>query len=101
MEEWRQWRRGNEGGRAGVEKQMKQRERRRCKDKEEKIRPEVKRRGDKERKEDGGILERAKKEAEVVCVWRLGHCDGRYLYSAWSSRMVYLSKASRPGLGPP
>lgn len=37
----------------------------------------------------------------VVCVWRTGRCDGRYLLSAWSSLMVYLSKASRPDLGPP
>lgn len=41
------------------------------------------------------------KEGLRVCVWRLGRCDGRYLHSAWSSPMVYLSKASRPGLGPP
>lgn len=26
-----------------------------------------------------------------------GRCDGRYVRSAWSSPMVYLSKASRPG----
>lgn len=37
----------------------------------------------------------------AVCVWSPGRCDGRYLHSAWSSQMVYLSKASRPGLGPP
>lgn len=39
--------------------------------------------------------------AWAVCVWRPERCDGRYLHSAWSSQMVYLSKASRPGLGPP
>lgn len=40
-------------------------------------------------------------KARAVSVWRTGRCDGRYLHSAWSSLMVYLSKASRPGLGPP
>lgn len=59
---------------------------------------------DKERKQGERDLEGTKdagRGAWAVCVWRPGRCDGRYLHSAWSSQMVYLSKASRPGLGPP
>lgn len=41
------------------------------------------------------------REGSGLCVWRLGMCNGRYLHSAWSSPVVYLSKASGPGLGPP
>ena len=49
-------------------------------------------------------VERGRREREGLadfCLEAVGRCDGRYLLSAWSSQMVYLSKASRPGLGPP
>lgn len=64
---------------------------------------------------DGGIRSLKKKKKMEVCVEKSGaqrkpwvvcvrttrRCDGRYLRSAWSSQTAYLSKASRPGLGPP
>lgn len=43
----------------------------------------------------------AQRKPWVVCVRTTRRCDGRYLRSAWSSQTAYLSKASRPGLGPP
>lgn len=46
-------------------------------------------------RDGGGTVDR--REGKRVMGQDPGRCDGRYVLSAWSSPMVYLSKASRPG----
>lgn len=118
MEEWRYG--GRKGGRRGEEEQdwsikpegMGLRRKREikgkygCKSREDGTMEKIKKRGDGWTERDHvvhmtGRWGKNGERAWAVCVWRPGQCDGRYLHSAWSSQMVYLSKASRPGLGPP